>query len=99
MWTIALALAFFGLAAAASAADYKFKKIVKAHKEIMVHGHANISNTCGSREDLPEIDLNIPPKGGTVCMRPGMSRVGYTWSGRNQHCIGKRLPGVYVIYI
>ena len=61
-------------------------------------GLINIKDTCESRE-LPEIDLDTPPKGGTVCMRPGMVRLASTWSGANQHCIGKRISGVFVIYL
>jgi hypothetical protein len=101
MRTIALGLAVFSLAAAVSAADIqKLKKIAKAHKELALQGHANFKdNTCESRGPPIEIDLNIPPKGGTLCMRSGMVRVQYTWSGRNQNCIGKRISGVFVIYI
>jgi hypothetical protein len=98
MRTIALALAFIGLAAAASAADIrKLKKSGTIQKELAVNGLVNIKDTCESKEP-PEIDLDIPPKSGTVCVRPGMVRLGETWSGRNQHCIGKRISGVFVIY-
>ena len=98
MRTIALALAFISLATAASAAGIgKLKKAGKTQKELAVNGLVNIKDTCESREP-PEIDLDIPPKGGTVCVRPGMVRLGETWSGRNQHCIGKRISGLFVIY-
>jgi hypothetical protein len=100
MQKIALALAFLSLAAAASAAEIgKLKKAGKTEKEMAVNGVVSMKDTCESR-GLPEIDLDIPPKGGggTVCVRPGMVRLGETWSGRNQHCIGKRISGVFVIY-
>jgi hypothetical protein len=98
MQKIALALAFLSLAATASAAEIgKLKKAGKSEKEMAVNGVVSIKDTCESR-GLPEIDLDIPPKGGTVCVRPGMVRLGETWSGRNQHCIGKRISGVFVIY-
>ena len=100
MRTIVFGLAVFSLAAAASAADIqKLKMTAKAHKELRVQGHVNFKgDICESRGPLPEIELNIPPKGGTVCVRPGMVRMGETWSGRNQHCVGKRISGVLVIY-
>jgi hypothetical protein len=59
---------------------------------------AGISDTCENKK-LPEIDLNIPPAGGTVCMRPGMTRLHNVWSGGAQHCIGKMMFGAVVIYI
>src|SRR5215470_11315196 len=100
MRTIVFGLAVFGLAAAASAADIqKLKKTANAHKELTVQGHANFKDDiCESTGLLHEIELNIPPKGGTVCARPGMVRLRETWSGRNQHCIGKRISGVLVVY-
>jgi len=99
MRTIALALAVFSLAAAASAAEIKkLKKTGTTQKELAVNGHVRIKDTCASREEPPQIDLDIPPKGGTVCVRPGMVSVRERWSGRNQHCIGKRVSGVLVIY-
>ena len=100
MRTIALGLTVFGLAAAASAEDIqKLKRTTKAHKELKVSGHASFGvNTCGSRQ-LPKIDLNIPPKGGTVCTRQGVARLETTWLGKNQHCIGKTVSGVFVIYV
>src|SRR5262249_1991160 len=98
MRTIALALAFISLTAAAYAAEIgKLKKAGKTQKEMAVNGLVSIRDTCESREP-PEIDLDIPPKGGTVCMRPGMVRLGETWSGRNQQCIGKRISGLFVVY-
>ncbi len=100
MRTIALALAFFSLAATASAADYKLKKTTKAHKELVVYGYFNLKGVSICESGRPvEIDLNIPPKGGIVCMRPSMVRVEYTWSGKSQNCIGKRISGVRVIYM
>ena len=102
MRTIVFGLAFFSLAAAASAEDiHKLTKTAKAHKELRVQGHANFNgNICESRGPLPEIELNIPPKSGTVCMRPGMVRVQNIWAGPpNQHCIGTKVSGVFVIYI
>ena len=99
MRTIAFGLAAFGLVAAASAQDIqKLRKTAKAPKELAVQGLVSIDDTCESR-DLPEIDLDIPPKGGTVCMRPGLVRLSSTWTGNNQHCIGKRISGVFVIYL
>ena len=100
MRTIALGLAVFSLAAAASAADYQLKKTAKAHKELVVRGYFDLKDsTCESGERPVQIDLNIPPKGGIVCMRSGMVRVERIWSGKHQNCIGKRISGVLVIYI
>lgn len=100
MRTIALGLAVFSLAAAASAADIqKLKRAAKADKELMVQGYVNFKGSiCESSGPLPEIELNIPPKDGTVCMRAGMVRLGNTWSGKDQHCLGTRMSGVLVIY-
>ena len=99
MRTIAFGLAAFGLVAAASAQDIqKLRKTAKAPKELAVQGLVNIDDACESKE-LPEIELDSPPKGGTLCMRSGMVRLASTWSGRNQHCIGKRVSGVFVIYL
>jgi hypothetical protein len=100
MRTIALGLAVFGLAAAASAADIqKLQKAAKANKELRVQGYVNFKGSiCESSGPLPEIELNIPPKGGTVCMRAGMVRLGNTWSGKDLHCLGTRISGVFVIY-
>src|SRR5436309_15935358 len=99
MRIIAFGLGVFGLVAAASAQDVqKLRKTAKPPKELAVQGLVNIKDTCESR-DLPEIDLDIPPKGGTVCMRAGMVRLASTWSGNNQHCVGKRISGVFVIYV
>ena len=100
MRTFALALTFFSLAAAAAAADfYKLKKTATASKELRLHGYTHTDGTCESKEPPPEIELSIPPMGGIACMRPGMVRLQYVWSDRIQHCIGKRISGVFVIYI
>ena len=32
-------------------------------------------------------------------MRPGMVRLATPWSGRTMHCIGKRISGVFVVYL
>src|SRR5262249_44989019 len=100
MRTIVFGLAFFSLAAAASAEDiHKLTKTARAQKELRVQGYVNFKgSTCESSEPLPEIELNIPPKGGTVCMRAGMVPLRNTWSGRDQHCLGTRISGVFVIY-
>jgi len=101
MRTIALTFAVFSFAASTSAAEiYKLNnKTAKARKELTVTWfYKNLKDNCESGEP-PEIDLNIPPKGGTVCLRPGMVRVRNIWTGRNQHCIGTKVWGVQVIYI
>ena len=100
MRTFALALAFFSLAAAASAEDiHKLKRTANAYKERSVGGYfASISDTCENTK-LPEIDLNIPPAGGTVCTRSGLALLHNVWGGGGpQHCIGKRMFGALVIY-
>jgi len=100
MRAIALGVAVFSLTAAASAADIqKVQRAAKAQKDLQVQGYVNFKGgICESSAPLPEIELNVPPKGGTVCMRPGMVRLGNTWSGRDQHCLGKRMSGVFVVY-
>jgi len=100
MRKIALTFAVFSLAASTSAAEiYKLNKTAKARKELPVAWFfKNLKDNCESREP-PEIDLNIPPKGGTVCLRSGMVPVRNIWTGRNQHCIGTNVWGVRVIYI
>src|SRR5215467_2628136 len=100
MRTIALAFAVFSLAAPTSAAEiYKLDKTAKARKELPVTWFfRNLKDNCESGEP-PEIDLNIPPKGGTVCLRLGMVPVRNIWTGRNQHCIGTSTWGVRVIYV
>jgi hypothetical protein len=102
MRMIAFALAFLGLpglATATGATDvFKLRKLAKDRKELEVYGHVNIDDYCESKGPV-EIELDIPPKGGTVCMRPGFVRLRYTWSGGNQHCIGRRIKGVFVIYV
>ena len=99
MRTFALALAFFSLAAAASAADiHKLKRTAVTYKERQVGNYfISISDTCESRK-LPEIDLNVPPAGGTVCARPGIGLLHNVWDGTRQHCIGKKMFGALVIY-
>ena len=100
MRIFALALTFFSLAAAASAADlYKLKKTATASKELRVHAYTHTDGTCESREPPPEFELDIPPTGGIACLRPGMVRLQYVWSDRIQHCIGKRIGSVFVVYI
>jgi len=102
MRTIALSLAvLFSLAASASAAEiYKLKtKTAKAGKELAVAWFFKELRVNCESGALPEIDLNIPPKGGVVCIRSGMRDVRNIWSGQNQHCIGTRVRGVFVIYI
>jgi len=97
MRTLALALAFFSLAAAASAQDpYKLK--ATASKELRVHGYVRTDETCQGKEP-PEVDLNVPPMGGITCVRPGLVRLHHVSSDRIQHCIGKRVGGIFVIYI
>src|SRR5262249_1173134 len=99
MRVIALGLAVFGLATAASAQDIqKLKRTTKASKELAVQGHVNINDACEPKEP-PEFDLDIPPKNGTVCTRSGMVRLASPWSDRNPHCIGRRINGVFVIYV
>jgi hypothetical protein len=96
---LALALAFFSLAAAAFAEDpCKLKDTTTASKELGVHGYVRTNETCEGKEP-PEVDLNVPPMGGTACVRPGMVRLHHVSSDRFQHCIGKRVRGVFVIYI
>ncbi len=96
--TIALGLAVFSLASAAFAADYQLKRTAKGHKELTVYGHAIFRGDCESRGPV-EINLTIPPMGGLVCMRSGMVPLRTTWPGTSQHCVGKRISGVFVIYI
>ena len=93
-------LAAFSLAASASAAEiYNLNKTAKIGKELPVGGYfRDLREDCETKE-LPEIDLTIPPKGGTVCMRLGMMPVRNIWNGKNQHCIGKSVQGVWVIYL
>ena len=100
MRTIVLAFAVFSLAASTSAAEiYKLNKTAKARKELVVTWFfKNLKDNCESGAP-PEIDLNIPPKGGASCVRSGMVLVRNIWTGRNQHCIGTRVRGVWVIYI
>ena len=99
-------LALVGLAAAATHAAevHKIKKVAKGHREVVVSAHASFRNyTCEFR-GLVEIYLDEAPKGGTVCMRQGKVRLadilsGKThWSGKT-HCLGKRISGVFVIYV
>jgi hypothetical protein len=73
MRTIALTFSVFSLAASTSAAEiYKLNKTAKARKELPVTWFfKNLKDNCESGEP-PEIDFNIPPKGGTVCLRSGM---------------------------
>jgi hypothetical protein len=99
MRALALALAVFSLTAAASAEDpYKLKNTTTAAKELRVHGYVRTDETCEGKEP-PEVDLNVPPMGGTACVRPGTVRLHHVSSDRIQHCIGKRVSGVIVIYI
>jgi len=99
MRAFALALAFFSVAAAAPAADiHKLKRTAVAYKERQVGNYfTSISDTCETRK-LPEIVLNNPRAGGTVCMRPGMGLLHNVWSGRNPQCIGKKMFGALVFY-
>jgi hypothetical protein len=99
MRTLALVLASFSLGAAASAVDiHKLKRTAVAYKERPVGNYfTTISDTCETRK-LPEIDLNVPPAGGTVCMRPGVGHLQNVWGGNVQHCIGKKMFGALVIY-
>jgi hypothetical protein len=88
-------------AAATHAAEVqKIKKVAKGHKEVEVYGHVSFKgDTCKSRGPV-EIDLDEAPKGGTACTRQGKVRLNYIWSGKNnQHCLGKRISGVFVIYV
>ena len=85
MRTIAFGLAVLGLGAAAFAQDIqKLKRTTKTSKELAVQGHVNINDACESREYPPEFDLDIPPKGGIVCTRPGMVRLASPWSDRSR---------------
>jgi hypothetical protein len=100
MRTIALALAVFGVAAPTSAAEiYKLNSTAKAGKERPVAWYFRNLRTNCETAGLPELDLNIPPEGGTVCMRLEMRPVRNIWYGGNQHCIGTKVLGVRVIYI
>jgi hypothetical protein len=96
--TIARGLAVFSLASAAFAADYQLKRTAKGHKELTVYGHAIFRGDCESRGPV-EINLTIPPMGGLACMRSGMVPLRTTWPGTSPHCVGKRISGVFVIYI
>src|SRR6266545_754003 len=99
MRPIALTFVVLSFAASTSAAEiYKVNKTAKAGKELSVNWFfKNLKDNCESGEP-PEIDLNIPPKGGTVCLRPDMVPVRNIWTGKHQHCIGTRVRGVRVIY-
>jgi hypothetical protein len=76
---------------------YKLNKTAKAGKELSVGWYFRIKDNCEFKA-LPEIDLNIAPKGGTVCIRSDMVPVRNIWSGWNQHCIGTMVRGVRIIY-
>lgn len=95
-------LALVGLAAAATHAAevHKIKKVAKGHKEVEVRGYVSIKDTCESRGPV-EIYLDEAPKGGTVCMRQGNVRLANLWdpSSKKQHCLGKWISGVWVIYV
>ena len=95
-------LALVGLAAAATQAAevHKIKKVAKGHKEVQVRGYVSIKDTCESRGPV-EIDLDEAPKGGTACMRQGNVRLENLWnpSSKKQHCLGKWISGVLVIYV
>jgi hypothetical protein len=96
-------LALVGLAAAAThAAEVrKIKKVAKGHKEVEVSSYASFKNDTCEFRGLVEIYLDEAPKGGTVCMRQGKVRLvhTYNWSGNKNHCLGKRISGVFVIYV
>jgi hypothetical protein len=95
---VALAFAAFSLISSASAAEiYILNKTTKGGKELSVASYFKIKDNCEFKE-LPEIELNNPPKGGIVCIRSDMVPVRNIWSGRNQHCIGTIVRGVRVIY-
>ena len=93
-------LAAFSLVASASAAEiFNLNKTAKIGRELTVSGYfRDLRENCETKE-LPEIDLTIPPKGGTVCLRLVMTPVKNIWNGKNQHCIGKSVQGVWVIYL
>ena len=85
-------------AAIANAAEVRtIKRMVKGHKEVVVQGHVSFHDDCAFRA-LPEIHLDEAPKGGTVCMRQATVRVEFTWQTKHQHCLGRRISGVQVIY-
>ena len=96
-------LALVGLAAAATHAEEvrKIKKVAKGHKEVEVSSYASFKNDTCEFRGLVEIYLDEAPKGGTVCMRQGKVRLvhTYNWSGTKNHCLGKRISGVWVIYV
>src|SRR4051812_49180372 len=100
MRAMALASAAFSLAASTSAAEmYKLDNTAKAGKERPIAWYfRNLRANCETT-GMPEIHLNIPPKGGAVCMRSEIRPVRNIWYGENQHCIGTRVLGVRVIYI
>ena len=103
MRTIALAFTVLSLAVSTSsgAEIHKLNKTAQAHKELAVAWYfKGLKDNCETT-DFPEIDLDIPPKGGTVCMRSGMKPVSHIWNGngRTDHCIGTRVRGIWVIYI
>src|SRR5437868_417539 len=100
MRPIALASALISLAASTSAAElYHLNKTAKVNNELPVAYFFKIlTDNCESGEP-PEIDLNVPPIGGTVCRRSGMVTARNIWSGRKQHCIGTSVRGVRVIYV
>jgi hypothetical protein len=103
MRTIALAFTVFSFAVSTSsgAEIHKSNKTAQARKELAVAWYfKGLKDNCETT-DFPEIDLNVPPKGGTVCMRSGMKPVSHIWNGngRTEHCIGTRVRGTWVIYI
>jgi len=103
MRTIALAFTVLSLAVSTSsgAEIHKLNKTAQAHKELAVAWYFKGLKVNCETTDFPEIDLNSPPKGGTVCMRSGMKPVSHIWNGngRTDHCIGTRVRGNWVIYI
>jgi hypothetical protein len=93
-------LASSSFAMSASAAEiYHLNKTAKIGRELTVGGYfRDLRENCETKE-LPEINLTVPPKGGTVCMRATMTPVRNIWNGKNQHCIGKSVQGIWVIYL
>ncbi len=73
----------------------------KADHELMLWGagEMNPGNTadCAPAKP-PAIDLDAPPSHGIVCLRPADYIIGETY-GFNDHCLGKKTSGVYVIYL
>src|SRR5262245_65242385 len=87
-----------GLIGSAPARADHLTRATKHQSEVTIRGYARWNNNCEA-EEPPQIHLDAAPQNGFVCVRPNNGIVQIVREGKANHCVGRRIPGVSLVYL